>query len=170
MDAEISSDRTELPNVYPWEQGNKVIELQTLLRSHGFDLRVDGDFGSRTETAVQSFQHRHGLRVDGVVGKLTWAALMADVQPGTRLLKLGSVGADVSELQGLLLVHGFQVCRNQIYDAATEAAVREFQHRSKLRETGRVDDTTWTFLRGRGLSAVPRKQNRWLRSSRKWWG
>jgi peptidoglycan hydrolase-like protein with peptidoglycan-binding domain len=169
MSTELPADKIELPDLYPWDQGSYVMQLQTLLRAHGFNLRVDGDFGSRTETAVRSIQCRHGLRVDGVVGKRTWSVLNTDLEPGTRLLKLGCIGTDVAELQGLLLVHGFDVCRNQIYDAVTEAAVRQFQQHSKLRETGVVDDTTWTFLRGRGLPTMPRKQNRWLNSPRKWW-
>jgi peptidoglycan hydrolase-like protein with peptidoglycan-binding domain len=30
-----------------------------------------------TEAAVRDFQELHGLEVDGVVGPLTWAALLA---------------------------------------------------------------------------------------------
>jgi peptidoglycan hydrolase-like protein with peptidoglycan-binding domain len=157
------------PDVHPWEQGIEVLELQTLLRAHGFDLRLDGDFGSRTETAVRRFQQQQGLRVDGIVRQKTWTALIANLQPGTRPLKSGCIGSDVAELQGLLLVHGFEICRNHTYDAETESAVRQFQQRSKLRETGVVDHTTWTFLRGRGIPTVPKKENRWLKSPRKWW-
>lgn len=36
---------------------------------------VDGAFGPDTETRVKSFQVAHKLQGDGVVGKLTWAAL-----------------------------------------------------------------------------------------------
>jgi murein L,D-transpeptidase YcbB/YkuD len=36
----------------------------------------DGDFGPKTETAVKAFQKRSGLEPDGVVGPLTWAALL----------------------------------------------------------------------------------------------
>lgn len=36
---------------------------------------VDGAFGPRTELAVLSFQESHGLRVDGIVGPQTLAAL-----------------------------------------------------------------------------------------------
>jgi lysozyme family protein len=40
-------------------------------------LAVDGDFGPATEIAVMRFQVLHGLRPDGVVGILTWNALLA---------------------------------------------------------------------------------------------
>lgn len=160
---------TELPDLYPWDQGNKVMELQELLRALGFEVRMNGDFDSATEAAVRTYQYQQGLRIDGIVGAKTWSALIANIQPGTRRLRAGCIGSDVGELQGLLLVHGFNVSRNQIYDATTETAVRQFQQQSKLRETGIVDDITWTFLRGRGLSAPPRRQNWWRTNVQKWW-
>lgn len=39
-------------------------------------LDTDGVFGGRTSLAVRAFQHDHHLRVDGVVGPQTWAALL----------------------------------------------------------------------------------------------
>lgn len=33
---------------------------------------IDGDFGSKTEAATKEFQKKHGLTVDGIVGKFTW--------------------------------------------------------------------------------------------------
>lgn len=38
-------------------------------------LREDGVYGLLTEEAVQNFQRRHGLHVDGIVGPVTYAAL-----------------------------------------------------------------------------------------------
>jgi hypothetical protein len=38
-------------------------------------LVVDGDFGSKTDTAVKNFQKFFGLTVDGVIGPVTWSAL-----------------------------------------------------------------------------------------------
>lgn len=164
----MNLEPSELQTLYPWDQGGRVMELQELLRSHGFEVRLNGDFDRFTEAAVKAFQHQQGLRIDGVVGEKTWMALTASVQPGTRSLKLGCWGADVCELQGLLLVHGYTVNRSRHFDEETEAAVRNFQERSRLRSTGVVDETTWTFLRGRGISQPP-KQNRWLNNPRKWW-
>ena len=58
--------------------GEYVTLLQTKLKNAGYDLGkygVDGDFGSATLAAVKKFQKEHGLTVDGIVGKATWAAL-----------------------------------------------------------------------------------------------
>src|SRR5262249_536050 len=39
-------------------------------------LTVDGEFGPRTEAAIQRLQARHGLAVDGVVGPATWRTIV----------------------------------------------------------------------------------------------
>lgn len=54
--------------------------LQQRLNFSGFNLRVDGFFGSRTEAAVREFQargndHNPSILVDGIVGPQTWNAL-----------------------------------------------------------------------------------------------
>ncbi len=57
-------------------KGGAVERLQTwLARDLGYGLAVDHDFGPATEAAVKKFQTEHGLEADGVVGKMTWAAL-----------------------------------------------------------------------------------------------
>lgn len=49
-------------------KGESVKTLQEFLK-----ITVDGDFGSKTESAVKSYQKKNGLVVDGVVGPKTWA-------------------------------------------------------------------------------------------------
>ncbi|WP_340540819.1 peptidoglycan-binding protein [Nocardioides sp. GXZ039] len=56
--------------------GAKVGALQEALNNHGAGLLVDGGFGGVTRTAVASFQSRSGLVADGVVGPVTWSALI----------------------------------------------------------------------------------------------
>lgn len=56
-------------------KGDDVICLQHLLNVEGYKLTIDGDFGSKTETAVKLFQKAHNLEDDGIVGAKTWAAL-----------------------------------------------------------------------------------------------
>ena len=52
-----------------------VTELQKLLNNNGYNLDVDGDFGSKTQAAVKDYQQKNGLSVDGIVGTNTWGAL-----------------------------------------------------------------------------------------------
>lgn len=57
-------------------QGRKVGALQQALNNNGAKLVVDDGFGSVTTTAVKAFQSRKGLVADGMVGPLTWVALV----------------------------------------------------------------------------------------------
>lgn len=56
-------------------QGVQVKELQKLLNQHGYNLAVDGIFGSKTNSAVRDFQQKNKLDVDGIVGLNTWSSL-----------------------------------------------------------------------------------------------
>ena len=69
-------DDCNIPTLRRGSQGDEVADLQMLLNSkYGYELEVDGNFGSKTETAVKDFQRKHGLTADGVVGAKTWKAL-----------------------------------------------------------------------------------------------
>jgi hypothetical protein len=56
-------------------RGARVRELQALLTRAGFPVKVDGDFGPATRTAVMAFQKSKRIKVDGVYGPQTEAAL-----------------------------------------------------------------------------------------------
>jgi hypothetical protein len=62
------------PTVGAGDRGASVEWVQTYLDV----LPVDGEFGAKTERAVESYQERKGLSVDGVVGPATWAELNED--------------------------------------------------------------------------------------------
>lgn len=55
--------------------GNDVKKLQEELNKNGYKLDVDGQFGSKTQAAVNDYQKKNGLSVDGIVGKNTWGKL-----------------------------------------------------------------------------------------------
>ena len=50
--------------------------LQILLNEVGGNVKVDGVFGSVTQSAVISYQKNHMLTADGVVGQITWNSLL----------------------------------------------------------------------------------------------
>lgn len=56
-------------------RGSSVSELQRLLNQNGYNLDVDGIFGSNTEAAVRDYQRRNSLAVDGIAGNNTWGSL-----------------------------------------------------------------------------------------------
>jgi N-acetyl-anhydromuramyl-L-alanine amidase AmpD len=57
-------------------QGSAVVTLQTLLQKNAYAIGIDGDFGEKTEDIVIFFQTDHFLGNDGIVGKMTWDALL----------------------------------------------------------------------------------------------
>lgn len=68
-----------LPVLSKGDQGDQVKALQALLIGYGYNLGswgADGDFGAATDKAVQQYQTKMGLVVDGIVGKATWSALL----------------------------------------------------------------------------------------------
>lgn len=58
--------------VHQGSEGEAVRGAQVLL----VDVTVDGIFGPKTDAAVRSAQHHLGVDVDGIVGPMTWRALV----------------------------------------------------------------------------------------------
>lgn len=54
------------------DSGTTVRTLQKDLKSLGYKVTADGDFGPKTKAAVISFQKKYGLAADGIVGPKTW--------------------------------------------------------------------------------------------------
>lgn len=57
-------------------KGTDVKLLQDILNKFGYNLIVDGDFGTKTYIAVSQFQRRNSLYQDGIVGAKTWHKLL----------------------------------------------------------------------------------------------
>lgn len=64
-----------LANLKIGDTGNDVKALQRMLIGWGYDLAVDGSFGTKTKKAVVSFQKAHGMAGDGIVGTNTYNRL-----------------------------------------------------------------------------------------------
>ena len=57
-------------------RGEDVRELQNMLNAVGCDCgKADGIFGEKTQSAVEWFQAKNQLTIDGIVGLATWNAL-----------------------------------------------------------------------------------------------
>lgn len=66
--------------------GRLVEAVQVRLRDIGYALKGTGYFGTATDAAVEAFQKRAGLKVDGVVGSATAKALDAAVVSTTGVI------------------------------------------------------------------------------------
>ncbi|MEB3283539.1 MAG: peptidoglycan-binding protein [Lyngbya sp.] len=131
-------------------RGIPVIELQHKLQEIGyFDGKITGYYGILTQNAVRQFQAANGLKVDGIAGDQTRAALglseaiTTQTSQPTFFLKLGSSGSKVIEIQQYLQVMGYY---NQpitgYYDLSTQQAVILFQNDVGLKADGIVGPLT----------------------------
>lgn len=70
----------ELSELSVGSKGTQVRTLQRLLKSIGIGtgsaLKIDGDFGSATKTALIAYQKSEKLTADGICGAKTWARLI----------------------------------------------------------------------------------------------
>lgn len=70
------------PQLSEGSDGQWVSHLQTILEARGFDPGpIDGIFGPRTEAAVKAYQEAYALKVDGIVGPITWGSLNEGEEP-----------------------------------------------------------------------------------------
>lgn len=56
-------------------RGDEVMVLQSALRTLGYHLHLDGDFGPATRRMVMEFQRDNNQVVDGIIGPQTWGLL-----------------------------------------------------------------------------------------------
>ena len=125
-------------------------------------VSADGDFGPRTLLAVKSFQGRHGLVQDGIIGPLTWAKL-GGYPSGTtapaptctvQVVRYGASGSLVAALQNKL-----GITADGDFGPHTLASVQNFQSSHGITADGRgvVGSATWSALGGMpcGLSLTP---------------
>ena len=150
-------------------EGADVKQLQQYLIQLDYDLGrwgADGEFGDATELAVKAFQKDKGLDADGQYGKKTHTALIAAAKEnrregatlGNRLLKRGSEGADVKQLQQYLVQMGYDMGKwgaDGEFGGATELAVRAFQKDSALEADGQYGEKTHEAL----LQALEREKD-----------
>ena len=124
--------------------------VQVALYRHGYyKASVDGVSGPMTKAAIRKFQKDKGLTPDGAVGKRTRAAFgkYGGHLFGSRVLKRGMVGFDVSVLQFLLAKRGYPTkSLNSNFGDGTERLVRKFQRRMRLPADGIVGRRTRAAL------------------------
>jgi peptidoglycan hydrolase-like protein with peptidoglycan-binding domain len=129
----------------------RVAGVQVALRAEGlYGGRIDGVKGPLTTRAVRTFQRRNDLAVDGIAGPRTRAELgrLGRPLPGTRVLRRGMVGLDVSALQFRLRQRGVAPgAVDGVFGPATAGAVRRFQGRAGLAVDGVAGPATHRALK-----------------------
>ena len=153
----VSLGRTVMPgSISPWPvvksgaNGHPVKTLQYLLRARGHTVVVDGAFGPNTAAAVKAFQTSRGLTADGIVGPITWAALVVEVKQGSH----GDAVKGVQEEFQFRNLSGDPGNGPQVdgdFGPVTDAAVRGFQQALSLdipsvQVDGIVGPVTWQAL------------------------
>lgn len=164
-------------------QGSQVTTLQQKLTATGFYKgQITGFYGSTTQDAVRRFQQAQGLPMDGMAGPNTLSVLYGvsgrrNSLPITMVLRRGSRGTSVTQLQNTLKAQGFYPGPvTGYYGGLTEEAVRKFQQAQGLLVDGMAGFKTLSALgdnsdtsdiqngtqlqRGNSGSAVTQLQNR----------
>lgn len=146
-----------LPVLRQGNSGIQVKKMQHLLAAAGFMKEsnvsnYDGQFGSGTTNALNSFKQAAGGGPDGVCDSWTWGALLHTVD-GIPTITKGQSGPDVKRMQHLLAACGFMNEANTSnYDGrwgdGTENAKIKFDNASGLTPSPPTDcgKGSWTAL------------------------
>jgi len=146
------------------DTGALVSQIQTKLLGLGYYAGpIDGTFGFATYLAVKDFQKVNLLKVDGVVGSLTWAKLFdaaalpkPTTAPTSTVLRIeyGDEGALVIQAQTRLAALGYYTLAiDGTFGYATYLAVRAFQEKNLLQVDGIIGQLTWDQLMSAGAIA-----------------
>lgn len=166
-----AADEYTPPALSRGSSGDRVRRLQELLNFVGRtylsipSVSEDGIFGAATENAVRQFQTLFELQNDGVVGPLTWNALIGiyllllydpyfadgNQYPGTPLSE-GSTGDSVARIQSYLnyiariypTVPTLSV--DGVFGARTRQAVQILQELFGITADGVVGPVTWDLI------------------------
>lgn len=139
----------------------QVAGLQVALRAHGmYAGPIDGVYGPMSARGLRRFQRRAQLAVDGRAGPATRRSLGPLGRPGlgTRTLRRGSLGWDVSVIQFVLARGRTRFVINGYYGPRTERAVRSFQRRHQLVPDGIAGPRTLKALQETKPRPQPRQQ------------
>ena len=142
------------------DKGESVKKVQKRLKALGYyDGSIDGDYGSGTKSAVKAFQKRNGLKESGEVNSATLKKLnSSDAKKASSssssgnsgknsssdgTCKSGDKGDSVKKVQKRLKALGYYSGSiDGDFGSGTKSAVKAFQKRNGLKESGEVNSAT----------------------------
>lgn len=152
----------------PMMNGNDVKWVQSALVQAGYSLTIDGYFGNKTKEAVVSYQSKHGLTADGIVGPSTRSSLKSTLSSNTTQTTVTAsevaqysepsrnigytspitTGSDVKWVQSTLnYLNGAGLSIDGQYGPLTRTAVRAFQASHGLSVDGIVGPKTLSEMK-----------------------
>lgn len=128
-------------------ENERVTQVQERLMELGY---MDNDeptqlFGPATKNAVQLFQRKNSLDIDGCVGDETWNLLFSD-QAQKYSVSEGITGTDVEQMQQRLVELGYLDHVTGYFGSDTTEAVKRFQERNNLTADGNIGENTRELL------------------------
>ena len=145
----------------PPMRGDDIASIQTKLSNLGYSVgKVDGVYGSLTESAIKRFQTDAKIKVDGIAGSQTKGVL--DSPKLTRLLSVQKPlirGLDIRFLQSALVKAGQKLSVDGIFGSQTALKVRAYQKSKSLKVDGIVGQQTWNALFNGVAPPKPVEQN-----------
>ncbi|MFL5318309.1 MAG: peptidoglycan-binding protein [Myxococcaceae bacterium] len=129
-------------------KGRAVLNIEKHLEAAGYEIgNPSTTFGSRSAAAVKAFQRHAGLPQTGEVDGKTWSklkgALFAATTGTTPTQSKGEKDGSVLRTEKLLKKLGYKgVKADGLYDGKTAAAVKKFQKKHHIKQTGSVGSGT----------------------------
>lgn len=150
----VTHNRPSSGSIYKeGSKGDEVIQIQRRLWAYDNAITVNGNFGPATKAAVQAFQTRHSLTVDGIVGKNTWGKLFPLTTTAT-----SNHPETINAIKALLVFRGYEVNNSvSTYNTELSNIVKSFQTAKGITSDGKVGEMTWAALTSN--NSVMRKNN-----------
>ncbi|WP_293894402.1 peptidoglycan-binding protein [Flavobacterium sp.] len=137
-DTTVTPETTTLVKGY---RGSKVTQLQKYLFELGYEIEIDGWFGTQTETLLKDYQTKNAMTITGAADVITVGALQEDANQialakskfvSGSYLRRGNVGFMVTEVQRALNAKDalLKLPVTGSFDVATLQAVKTFQTRN----------------------------------------
>jgi len=154
---------------HPGDRGDEILAIQQQLNAMGRNIVADGDYGTQTTEAVRNFQTSQGLDADGIVGAMTYQALMGTNMPDNTCTHFVQQDTDSNSstsvpvtadnvimiVQQALVHNGYTVSVDGVLGTETDTAIRQFQADHGLEVDGIVGGQTFYALTGQTLSTAP---------------